>query len=239
MTSVRITGFLPSTNGFAYDNSWPSNPIRQFKLGNVASLNIGDAANGLCGGMSFTLADLHSAGLVGGPDAQPASGTARYDYIVQRQIDSFDDGRVPMRFYLLMSPTRDDRESWLDQMLGSFGVDRHSRTWTMVRIEWPRIRADLDAGRLAAVGLVRTVSSDPLQLSQNHQVLAYGYDVDGSTVSLRIWDPNWPRDDDVVLGFDTADPSGMVAPTWTKPDARPVCFFSAPYAAHDPAPFRA
>ena len=239
MTSVRVPSFLPSTSGFAYGNTWPHNPIRQFKLDTIATLNIGDAANGLCGGMSFTLADLHHVGSVGGPDAQPAFGSPRYTYIVQRQIDSFDDGAVPLRFFLLMSPTRAERETWLEQLLGRFGIDRHSRTWTMLQIEWPKVRAELDAGRLAAVGLVRTVSSDPTQLSHNHQVLAWGYDIDGSQVALRIWDPNFPRDDDVVLGFDTADPSGVVAPTWSKDDPKPVCFFAAPYAPRDPAPFRA
>jgi hypothetical protein len=238
MPSVRVPNFKPSTSGFAYANAWPHNPIRQFRLGNVASLNIGDAANGLCGGLSFTLADLHKVGLVGGPDAQPVMGSARYDYIVQRQIDSFDDGRVPLRFYSLMSPTRQDRESPLAQLLGAFGVDRHSRTWTMIRVEWPRIRAALDAGRLAPLGLVRAVSADPLQLSHNHQVLAHGYDTDGTKVALRIWDPNWPRDDDVVLGFDAADPGGVAKATWSKPDAAPLCFFAAPYAATEPAAFR-
>jgi hypothetical protein len=239
MTSVRIPSFLPSTSGFAYNNAWPHNPIRQFKLGTIATLNIGDAANGLCGGMSFSLADLHRLGLAGGPDAQPPFGSKRYAYIVQRQIDSFEDGLVPLRFYALMSPTRAQRETWLEQLLGRFGIDRHSRTWTMIRIEWPKIRTELDAGRLAAVGLVRAVSADPNQLSHNHQVLAWGYDLDGTRVSLRIWDPNFPRDDDVVLGFDSADPSGVVTPTWTKDDPKPVCFFSAPYASGDPAPFRA
>jgi hypothetical protein len=240
MTSVRVPNFLPSTSGFAYDNNaWPHNPIRQFKLGNVASLNIGDAANGLCGGMSFTLADLHRAGLPGGPDARPAYESPRYTYIVQRQIDSFQDGVVPLRFYTLMSPVRAERETWLEQLLGRFGVDRHSRTWTMIQVEWPTIRKQLDSGQLAAIGLVRTVSADPNQLSHNHQVLAWGYDLDGTKVSLRIWDPNFPRDDEVVLGFDAANPSGMVTPTWSKWDSTPVCFFAAPYASRDPAPFRA
>lgn len=238
MASVRVANFKPSTSGFAYNNAWPSNPIRQFKLGNVASLNIGDAANGLCGGMSFTLADLHQLHKVGGPDAQPVFGSARYEYIVQRQIDSFEDGRVPARFFTLMSPVRSDRESPLAQMLGAFGVDRHSRTWTMIRVEWPKIRAGLDAGKLVAVGLVRTVSSDPMQLSKNHQVLAYGYDLEGTKLTIRIWDPNFPRDDDVAIGLDLADPGGVVKPTWTKHDAAPVCFFVASYTARDPVPFR-
>lgn len=238
MASVRVPNFQPSTSGFAYNNAWPSNPIRQFKLANVASLNIGDAANGLCGGMSFTLADLHKIGKVGGPDAQPAFGSPRYQYIVQRQIDSFDDGKLPLRFFSLMSVTRSDRESALAQLLGRFGVDRHSRTWTMIKIEWPAIQKGLDAGNLVAVGLVRTVSADPLQLSKNHQVLAYGYDLDGTKLTLRIWDPNFPRDDDTAIGLDLADPGGTVEPTWTKPDTPPVCFFAAPYSSRDPVPFR-
>jgi len=238
MTSIRVPGFLPSTNGFAFANAWPHNPIREFRLGNVATLNIGDAANGLCGGMSFTVADLFAAGLRPGDQPMPPAGSPRYQYIVDRQVTSFDDGRLPLRFFTLMSTARTEREGWLEQALGMVGIDRHSRTWTMVRVEWPKIRTLLDAGRLAMVGLVRTVSLDPMQLSKNHQVLAYGYDVEGSRVTLRICDPNWPRDDTVTLAFDTANPTGVVTPAWSRPDTPPVCFFSAPYASRDPAPFR-
>jgi hypothetical protein len=238
MASVRVPGFLPSTNGFAFGNDWPHNPIRQFQLGNVASLNIGDAANGLCGGMSFTVADLKAAGLTPGNQPRPASGSPRYDYIVDRQIASFDGGRLPLRFYTLMSPNRPEREPLWAQLLGYVGIDRHSRTWTMVNIEWPQIRATLDNGRLAMLGLVRVISLDPMQLSRNHQVAAYGYDIDGTAVTLHIADPNWPHDDGVTLGFDTADPKGSIRPTWSRPDTPPVCFFMAPYTSKDPAPFR-
>lgn len=238
MATVLVPGFLPSTHGFIYPNAWPSNPIRSFQLANVATLNIGDAANGLCGGMSFATADLHHAGLR--PDDQPVppANSDRYRYVVDRQIDSFDDGRLPLRFYQLMSPTRPDREPGFAAFLGIFRVDRHSRTYTMVQIEWPRIRQVIENGGLAMLGLVRTVSSDPVQLSLNHQVIAYGYDLDNTAVKLRICDPNWPRDDHVVLGFDTADPKGFLRPTWSKPDAAPVCFFMAPYQSRDPSAFR-
>jgi hypothetical protein len=238
MASVRVPGFLPSTNGFVYPNAWPSNPIRQFRLGNVATLNIGDAANGLCGGMSFTAADLHHAGLRPGDQPMPSADSDRYRYIVDRQITSFDDGKLPLRFYDLMSPTRADREPVWAPWLGYLRIDRHSRTWTMVRVEWPRIQATLDGGALAMLGLVRAISLDPNQLGHNHQVVAYGYDLDGTSVTLRICDPNWPRDDGVTLGFDSADPKGFLQPTWSKPDARPFCFFMAPYSAADPVPFR-
>jgi len=240
VTSVRVPNFDPARNGFPYANAWPSNPIRQFRLGTVATLNIGDAANGLCGGMSFTCADLWSNGLTPGDDPQPAAGSARYDYLVNRQITSFDDGALPLRFFSLMSPTRPDRESSFAAFLGRFGVDRHSRTYVMVHEQWPAIQRIIDQGRPAMIGLVRVVSADPTALSNNHQVLGWGYDIDGSNVTIRICDPNYPRATDITIGFDSADPMGSIKPSWSRPEPHElVCFFEYPYESIDPAPFRA
>ena len=65
--------------------------------------------------------------------------------------------------------------------------------------EWPRIRADIDAGRLAMVGLVRQTGWNPFRLTESHQVLAYAYEVDGDAVTIRLYDPNWPARDDVSI----------------------------------------
>ncbi len=51
MTSVRVPGFEPSVNGFHFSNSFSHSPLREFKLGDIATLDVGDAANGLCGGV--------------------------------------------------------------------------------------------------------------------------------------------------------------------------------------------
>jgi hypothetical protein len=239
MGSVRVPGFEPVTNGFQFANAFPHSALRSFKLGSIATLDVGDAANGLCGGMSFSTADLHIAGLRPPPDTSPpASDTPAYRYIVDRQITSFDDGRVPLRFYSLMRPSRPERESAVSAFLGVFGIDRHSRTWVMIHEEWPRIRADLDAGRLSMVGLVRVVDADPKKLGRNHQVVAYGYDLEGSALTIRIYDPNWPRDPDVTISLDLADERGAAMPTWSKPDAGLFCFFRTPYAPADPVVFR-
>ena len=40
------------------------------------------------------------------------------------------------------------------------------------------MRRELDAGRLAALGLIRPRSRNPLRLGENHQVLAWGYGLD-------------------------------------------------------------
>jgi len=239
MGSVRVPGFEPATNGFQFVNSFPHSALKAFKLGNVATLDVGDAANGLCGGMSFSTADLHRSGLRPPPDtAPPAADTPAYRYIVDRQIASFDDGRVPLRFYSLMEPSRPARESMLSSLLGMIGIDRHSRTWVMVHTEWPLIRKDLDEGRLSMLGLVRVVDVDPNKLGHNHQVVAYGYDLDGTSLRIRIYDPNWPRDDTVTISLDISDERGAATPTWSKPDAALMCFFRAPYAPADPVVFR-
>jgi hypothetical protein len=239
MVSVRVPGFEPAVNGFHFANAFPHSPLRSFKLGDIATLDIGDAANGLCGGMAFSTADLHRAGLRPPTDTMPpAPGTPAYDYIVARQIASFDDGRVPLRFYRLMDPGRPARESTVSILLGKVGIDRHSRGWVMVHDESRRIRADLDGGQLSMIGLVRVVSLDPQLLGHNHQVVAYGYDLSGSALSIRIYDPNWPGDDTISISLDISDARGAIAPTWSKQDAGLVCFFRAPYTPVVPVPFR-
>jgi hypothetical protein len=111
MTSVRVPGFEPSINGFHFANSFPHSPLREFRLGDLATLDVGDAANGLCGGMSFSTADLHRARLRPPSDTTPpVAESPAYRYIVDRQITSFDGGRVPLRFYRLMDPSRPARE---------------------------------------------------------------------------------------------------------------------------------
>jgi len=101
----------------------------------------------------------------------------------------------------------------------------------MANREWPAIQADLDAGRLCPLGLVRVKSLNPGALGKNHQVLAYGYDRDGTTLSLRVYDPNRHDDDSVRLRF---DPGG--AASYTGGGLPVHCFFRTKYRFVDPAP---
>jgi hypothetical protein len=189
--------------------------------------------------MAYTARDLWEFKVPPPADpAPPARGNPRFDYLVNRQIDSFDNGLVPLRFFKLMDPDRPAREPWWAELIGRLGIDRHSRTWVMVNVEWPAIRRDLDGGSLATVGLVKVVGRDPNQLGLNHQVVAYGYDLDGSTVTLRLYDPNFPNDEEVTLRFDTGDPRGTITTTWSRPPDSVFCFFRAPYEKRDPTPFR-
>ena len=61
VASVRVPGFLPSTHGLQFDNSFPDEPAVKIDLG-ITTLPIGNAANGLCGGMVFAALDYWTQG---------------------------------------------------------------------------------------------------------------------------------------------------------------------------------
>jgi hypothetical protein len=111
----------------------------------------------------------------------PANGSELFRTIVREQVRSLRVGVVPTRFW---------------QMSAMSAGKRAARTRDR---EWPRIRAALDDGRLTTIGLVRKSGRNPFKLVGNHQVLAYGYDVDDAGIRIRIYDPNHPNRDNVTV----------------------------------------
>lgn len=188
MTATRVvSGFLPTTHGLRFANRFPSGPT--IRLGPFAlprPFGIGDAANGLCGGMAWFVRERFEAGLAVPTDtAPPASGSPLFTALVRRQVRSLEWSRTPIAFW------------WVGAFGGPERAAGRSRD-----IEWPRVRRMIDRGRLAMVGLVRHQGPSPLALSRSHQVLAYGYTMDGNAITLRVYDPNWPLRDDVTVTLD-------------------------------------
>jgi hypothetical protein len=224
MTSVIVPGFLPSTSGFRFSNSWPSVPLFNLQVGPV-SVPIGNASNGLCGGMVFAARDFHEARVMPPPDTvAPASGPL-FDYVVRRLLDSFDLPFGPLRYMELMNPTLPDHDTWLGP---------HGRAWITINQEWPVIRGDLDAGFLSPLGLIEIKSFNPGDLGHNHQVLAYGYDLNGSNLTIRVYDPNYHDDDGVTLSLDTSHPAHTTTVTHSRGDTV-YCFFRTGYSFSPPA----
>jgi len=230
---ARVPNFLPSTRGLHFANAFPHQQTVRLQLAGLLEVNFGDAADGLCGGMAFTTGDLFEAGVEPPPERDvPVAGTPRFQYLVDRQIDSFDFGRVPLRFYDLMA-LHPEAPTWWSRLLG-----RRRPSRVMVEDEWPRIRADIDDGHLSAIGLVRIHSLDPRRLGQNHQVLCYGYAVDDRRLVLAIYDPNHPDDDTVEIRLTLDDSRTAASVVYTSGEPL-VCFFRAPYSPTDPKPWLA
>lgn len=187
MREGRIPGFLPSRSGFRFANRFPSQPLFRLPMLCPGGLPIGNAANGLCGGMVFAAHDFFRAGIPVPEDTTPpASGSPLYRYLVRRMFDSFCLPWGPLRYYRWMAaPERGTA----------------APSWKTIRQEIPRILAEIDAGRPAALGVIRVHSRNPLQVGKNHQVLAYSYrcNEDRGCLTLGIYDPNYPGRDDVML----------------------------------------
>ena len=219
-------GFLPSRHGFAFTNSWPPAPAVQIPT-RLGTLGIGNAARGLCGGMVFAALDYWHAG-IRPPAAQPAPGSPLYRYVVRRLIESWSIPRGVARYYQWMNlPDGDSRVS----VRGRRVLTRRGVGGRTIAAEWPRIRASLDQGIPAALGLVTVASANPLQLGHNHQALAFGYALSGREVMLRVYDPNTGQNDGIGISFDASSPARATAFRHNLNLARPVRgFFLAAYS---------
>ncbi len=192
--SNAVPGFLPSVHGLHFANRWEPGPTVRLGVLDPRVVGIGDARAGLCGGMAWFVRERFEGGLpIPSDTVAPANGSPLFKTIVRRQVLSLDWLRVPLRFWRAASMAPD-------------ALKRQSMSEA-----WPRIRAAIDDGRLPIVGLIRHHGWSPMELDRDHQVLAYGYvlaePVAGtSTVTLRIYDPNWPDRDDVTI---TLSPAGF------------------------------
>jgi hypothetical protein len=229
MTTRDVPGFLPSSSGFRFANSFPHVPVRRIGIPGVLSIGIGDAANGLCGGMAFAARDYFEAGRPIPADADAPGEGPLFDYLVARLFDSFNLPFGPAAYLGLMSPALPDGESFW----AGLGLAPHGRAWRMAS-EWPKIRADIDAGLPSPVGLVRIKSSNPMDLKHDHQVLAYGYELDTSALTLRLYDPNHPGRDDVAMSLDLADPARPIGVTSSPPGPPVFAFFRINFRAATP-----
>ncbi len=188
----RVQGFAPSVSGFRFPNSFPPSPVLAIGAGR-ARLGVGNATNGLCGGMVFAARDLFEAGIAPPPAAAPpVPGSPLFRYVVRRLFRSFDLPVGPARYM-----------AWMVLPTGNGGLGLRGVAARTIGREWPLIRRDLDRGVLSPIGLVRVRSFNPLELGRNHQVLAYGYELDeqSARVAIDVYDPNHPGDDDVALSF--------------------------------------
>lgn len=246
----RTSTFLPSTHGFKFVNHFegsplpaalrdPSSPLGAI-LGGPAGKNI-PATFGLCGGMSLTAADHYLAGVPMPADtAPPAPGTPLYEHLYQRQVESLgDSGVMVLAFWKWMNLP--DFPEGLNPSVGPESAQY------LTRKELPGILARLRRGEIVPLGLVlvrsrsntRAPSSRAGQLWNNHQVIAYACsDSVKFGYTLRIYDPNFPDDDNVKIRLDklsgTFDSLRATRVTGTGRTTRVRGIFPMPYTPSRP-----
>lgn len=227
-----VPGFEPSVNGLHFTNSWPHEPDLVVDLGPVGKVPVGDASNGLCGGMVYTVIDVFQSGLAPIPDtANPAAGSPLFEYLVARLLASFDVPTGVLRYFEWMNTPDHDTGFWF--------FTRHGIAWHTITEEWPKIKADIDGGQLSPLGLITVHSTDPKMLGHNHQVLAYGYDLDDANrLTLHLYDPNTApsASDTVTLSLDLSHPTRTTPITDNINISLPIRgFFRTDYTFTDPA----
>lgn len=257
---VAVPGFKPTVNGFEFSNRWSAdlpvitvgwlwNQLVHAAGGALSDwlglssmmdedwLPITTAASGLCGGMAFATMDYFYAGQrppapaidsQGRPVAPSSANDPLFRFIRERLIDSFDVTGRGYQWLTLTSPLYPNGDDGIMQTTDIAS----GRSYVTYREEWPSIRAQLDQGKLATIGLVQ---SDELDVGANHQVLAYAYEQSGRRVKLWVYDPNLPGmkkagdptldPDDLHLVFDISSTTGGVHVTrvnYGKQDTRRI-----------------
>jgi hypothetical protein len=192
-----VPGFMPSTSGFHFSNSWPRGTNYPIVSLPVIGKISGDAGNGLCGGFSFLVTDMFLSNpriLPPQTTTPPADGTPLFNRLVKRNLESIvDNNGAKVVQWIQLS----DHDVQI-QLEGSGLAHR------MVYDEWPKIKADIDSGRPSPINLVgkpkRGVGDVPgiinVLKGHCHQVVVYGYRLTPENIlTLDLYDPNDPNDD--------------------------------------------
>jgi hypothetical protein len=225
----QLTGFVPSQHGFHFVNAFPSVPDIKIPIP-LGRVELGDASNGLCGGMVFCALDYFLANRPVPAMRTPPTTGMLFDTIVRRLLNSFNFPLGILGYIVLMNPDYPDGET----RSGGINFAPHGRAWQTMRVEWPLVKAMLDSGTPCPLGLVRVKSRDLSLLGHNHQVLATGYDVNDDLLSLFIYDPNYPDRDDLTLSLSLATPEQATPITYSPRDLPVYAFFHVNYKFRTP-----
>jgi hypothetical protein len=180
---VTRTGFTALAHGFPFPNCFAARTPVLVLPTPFGPIKLGDAGKGVCGGMVYAALDFYLFGKRRPDDAHPNM----FAYFGKRLVESWDIPAGVLKYY-------DGKRR------SSPALSRRT-----AEVEWPKVRALLDTGRPAPLGLVHVHSLDPRLLVKNHQVVAHGYDFADDAVTLHAYDPNTPGED-VTLTVPLADP---------------------------------
>jgi hypothetical protein len=222
-----FSAFRPSVHGFAFVNSFSGSPAPVALGALERRLKVPDRF-GLCGGMCFAAADFYIAARSlreEVPDAMPPEGgTPLFDYVYARQAASLGTMFIMASRFLEWMQLPEEGEG-----------GTHARTLQ----ELVAIIDAVGAGEPVMLGLVLVSAggADAGEPWRNHQVLAYGLAEgvkEGGLPVFRIYDPNYPGRDDVVIRW-VEDSKGRWERVVPRRSITPVRgFFRMPYGPQEP-----
>jgi hypothetical protein len=222
-----VAGYLPSTHGFLFANSWPSIHITSITLPDpFGDIAVGNASWGLCGGMTFASRDYFEAKqLAPAQTTNPTGeGDPLFDYIVRCLAQSLNLGDAA-DFVKYADPVYPDTD---DPTLG-FGRD-----WVMARITWPGIRDTIDSGHPCPIGVATGYLPDITHIG--HQVCAYAYQLQGQLLTVWVYDPNSPGNNDITIQLDISRTDQELIGVHSNINVghSPICFFTQSYEQRVP-----
>ncbi|MCP5095836.1 MAG: hypothetical protein GY943_09805, partial [Chloroflexi bacterium] len=173
--------FIPTEHGFQFVNRFPGYWL-PFSVPTIPDIPSVSNIYGLCGGMSATSYDFALAGMkIPTRKRRPGRITPLHQYLHRRQVDSLGMlGKQVVRFI---------------RWMGLPDEAVQLRTAEEVKKLKPR----LDAGIPTPIGLVYISSKETWEIWQNHQVLAVNYTEENGVLTIQIYEPNYPRRNDVYV----------------------------------------
>jgi murein DD-endopeptidase MepM/ murein hydrolase activator NlpD len=214
--SAVSTQFLYHQHGFQFINAFELKLPVKFQLPFGTSVDLSQVVFGLCGGMCFTALDYFQRGEIP-PQTEDVKRIERklFIYLCERQLDSL---KIPTLLKVF------------DWML----MEDLTLANRLSRYEIPKLRRMLDKGEPVVLALIRVRGLD--DPTQNHQVLATGYEFDPVERKYRVslYDPNHPRKNPHI-SIDVSNPrSGIPLQQSTGEPLRG--FFIIPYKASKTPP---
>jgi 5-hydroxyisourate hydrolase-like protein (transthyretin family) len=208
--------FVPAENGFQFVNRFPGYWL-PFSIPTIPDIPSVSAIYGLCGGMSATALDFLMAGMpIPQRRRRPGRITPLHQFLHRRQVDSLTMGKQVVRFIRWMA-------------LPDEAVQL--RTAEAVKELKPR----LDAGIPTPIGLVYISSKETWEIWQNHQVLAVNYTEEDGVIHIQVYEPNYPRRNDVFIKCWPDGRGGLLSAQLMGKKSKHVRgFFTMPYEPMKP-----
>jgi hypothetical protein len=258
---VRAGNFSPESCGFYFVNAGFSGGYtlpKPIKIPNPASPKpftideIGDATNGMCGGMVYAARDFYEYGRCPWPedllDSRPSNspvntsvpdeGSKLFDFLSERLFDSFKPGsenKLGAALYQTLMNSANTKK---------FGQVKKSRNQVMHEQWVDTIKPTINNDHPCPLGLVNVdTHGKPFKtglnkLGKNHQVLAYGYTKSGNVIDIHVYDPNDPKNTNIRVQFSLKDS----LKSWYDPQyigsSKPIyAFFVPAYSKKKPPSF--